>query len=261
MRRMRNAKPILGGRRRSQKRVMISPMSTEPKNQIVSKQKRFAVYTVREYIAYCAEVRESLLLSSEQCLADKKFRRKQFVHEMEILAKVCAAEYGRESEQVRVRYMDEPLADGEVILGNESFFVEITSTTDQQLTNYIADELEKGRVISFSGHEGKDVARLKKDRTRWVVEAESVTSLRSKLEAAVKDRIGKKVKKDWRNKQNWLCIVIDDYAHWDQEALAILIGITDQFRDELVSNCIHKIWFVGLSPENVDLPLKIDLFK
>ncbi len=236
-------------------------MSIEPRNQIVSKSKRFATYTVRDYIAYCACVRESLLLSSEHCLEDKKFRRKQFVHEMEILAKVCAAEFGQDNEQVKVRYLDKPLADGEVILESESFYVEITSTKDHLLTDFVADELAKGRVISFSGHTGNDVARLRKAGSGCAVELEKVTSLQAKLVDAVTDRIGKKVKKEWTNKHNWLCIVIDDYAHWDEAAHVSLFEVTEQFRDALTSKHIQKIWFVGLSPDNADLPLKIDLFK
>ncbi|MBX3072873.1 hypothetical protein KF728_12800 [Candidatus Obscuribacterales bacterium] len=233
-------------------------MSTEPENSLVSKDKRFATYTISEYVEYCDLVRESLGATAKNCRADNDFFRRKFVDEMEILAKVCVHSFGRDRMDVWVRYLDAPLADGEIVFPDESrnFFVEITSTKDHRLIDYAVEQMKQGRLISISGHTGDDVPRLRNGVCDDDVEAEEDTVSYSKQRSVIERRIGKKLNKTWQDRDNWLCIVIDDLTHWDELSLQSLSQISEEFRERLRTQYISKLWFVGYDPKNLELPFE-----
>jgi hypothetical protein len=112
-------------------------MSTEPKHPLLLPALRYNEYSVAEFIKYCEPIRAELFKPGVEQV-DREFLEKQFVNEMEPLAKMCGHLYGSPNQQVKVRHVNEQLADGIIVPegATQNIFVEFTAAKDFYFLKY-----------------------------------------------------------------------------------------------------------------------------
>lgn len=233
---------------------------------LISDTRRHAVYAAREYIAYCAEIRnltEELGLRRDELKDVVAFFEKKFVEEMEVLGRICSRFFASELDEVRVQYIRNDPPDGIITLPNgDQVFIECTSAKDSRWENFVFEQMRlHGRVISLSGFEGSDISGNRvagytvngikvndPDVLEYLCEADEEITMVERHRRHIIDKLDKKLNKDWTARRNWLSVYVNEFAMIGGSYRIMeptLLELLELYRERLRSKHIEALLFIS----------------
>jgi|GEM_PF-7118692 len=227
-------------------------MTVQPTHVLLIAHERYKERSCQDYIDYCARIRSEVwhgIKGDAMAEQDKNFLNSTFVNEMEPLAKICQAHFKEQNQGIKVAHVDEQLADGRIIdaVGRE-IFVEITCSKDTMRIVEAYSQLSNNIIIPLTGPR-MTVESRQQIRDSGIVDepfGEYDEDFVARIDTAVREVLDKKLKKQWQERENWLCIVLDDVTHWQEDLTEqILTRIYQEYSQQLASCHIRKLWFVG----------------
>jgi hypothetical protein len=231
---------------------------------LIAPDRRYREYPARDYIDYCARIRESSHCLPE-AFDDKAlltFLQKTFAEEMEVLARICKHQFQGSYDGVTVQSIENDPPDGIITLANgEKIFVECTSSVDRRLENFILEYQRKtGTPISLTGFEGADIEgnRLagytlkgmdvdNPDMAEFLVEADEDVDIINRQRKQIAEKIEKKLEKSWQPRTNWLAIFVNQtltiggYIFMEPT----LNELCSKYKVRLLEKNISALYFVG----------------
>jgi hypothetical protein len=198
--------------------------------ELISESRRHAVYTAREYLAYCAEIRSltgELDQQRHEILDVVAFFEKKFVEEMEVLGRICSRFFASELDKILVQYVRNDPPDGVISLPDgEQIFIECTLAKDSRWENFVFEQMRlHGRIISLSGFEGSDISGNRvagytvngmniddPDVAEYLCEADEGTTVVERHRRHIVDKLDKKLEKDWPSRRNWLSVYVNEFV-------------------------------------------------
>lgn len=237
---------------------------------LVSVERRHKEYTLQDYIGYCKQIRTAIMSLPEE-FDDRQminFFEKDFVEEMEVLARICKHQFHGDDSGIKVQYMREDPPDGTITLASgKKIHVECTSAVDRRWENFVLEQWRKhGKLFSLSGFDGKDVQGNRKagysvngmdindpQMEEYSVEAEEDCDTMSKHRRHIVDKIEKKLHKAWEDRTNWLCVVVNEFMMPGGSYACmepVLNEIVMEYSDRLRESHIAAVYFVSNNSED-----------
>jgi len=130
----------------------------ESLEELISEERKHRLYSIRDYAAYCREIRQRLW-NQPDAERFRNFLEKKFVEEMKPLSKICTSFFAGKEEEVIVQYVQHDPPDGRITFRDlpEEICVEITTAKDKRLEQYCLEQNRLGNFTSSSGHTSIDI--------------------------------------------------------------------------------------------------------